>query len=75
MNNYEEIGIEVYEQAQAIFADCKAENDFCHQTGLVFGGTNRIKLTSRGWIAEPEYCTPLFLMNFKRLMRQSDYEN
>jgi len=64
MNAYEDIGIEVYETAQRIFEACDAGNDFCHQTGLVFGGTNRIRLTTAGWIAEASHCTENFLNKF-----------
>jgi len=70
MDAYEQIGIDVYEQAQGIFYDCKASNDFCHQTELVFGGTNRIKLTAGGWIALTSYCTPQFLAHFNRLPKE-----
>ncbi len=66
MNKYEEIGIEVYEQAQEIFEACDAGNDFCHQTGLVFGGWNRIKLTPQGWRAFRSDCTEQFLDKFDR---------
>jgi hypothetical protein len=65
-NDYELIGIDVYEMAQEIFEACNAGNDFCHQTGLVFGGTNRIKLTTRGWVADRSYCTPQFLAAFDK---------
>ena len=66
-HEFESIGIQVYEQAQEIFAACGAADDFCHQTGLVFGGTNRIKLTKRGWIAESSHCTEKFLDAFDRV--------
>ena len=61
----DEMGLGVYETAQEIFEACDAGNDFCHQTGLVFGGTNRIKLTTRGWVAEESHCTEKFLAAFK----------
>lgn len=61
---FEAIGIAVYETAKEIFEDCGAADDFCHQTGLVFGGTNRIKLTARGWQAEESHCTEKFLDAF-----------
>ena len=66
-NDYELIGIAVYEKAQEIFEACDAGNDFCHQTGLVFGGTNRIKLTKSGWVADSSYCTERFLDAFDRI--------
>lgn len=64
---FEAIGIAVYEKAKEIFEDCGAADDFCHQTGLVFGGTNRIKLTARGWQAEESHCTEKFLDSFDRI--------
>ncbi len=60
----DEMGLGVYETAQEIFEDCGAADDFCHQTGLVFGGHNRIKLTARGWVAEESHCTEKFLDAF-----------
>lgn len=66
-DKFEEIGIEVWETAQEIFEACDAADDFCHQTGLVFGGTNRIKLTTRGWVAEESHCTEEFLTAFDRI--------
>ncbi len=65
----EEIGLRVYGQAQEIFAACDAVDDFCHQTGLVFGGTNRIRLTMTGWVADPAYCTEKFLAKFEELQK------
>jgi hypothetical protein len=64
----EDIGGEVYETAEEIFEACDAADDFCHQTGLVFGGTNRIKLTRSGWVAEYSHCTEEFLTKFERIV-------
>jgi len=64
----DDMGVEVYETAQEIFEACGVPDDFCHQTGLVFGGTNRIKLTRSGWVAEHEYCTEEFLDAFDRVV-------
>lgn len=64
-HEFEMMGIQVYEMAKEIFDACGAEDDFCHQTGLVFGGTNRIKLTMRGWVAVESHCTARFLAAFK----------
>ena len=63
-----EIGADVYEHAQYIFEQCNAGDDFCHQTGLVFGGWNRIKLTARGWIEEESHCSEAFLQAFEKLV-------
>ncbi len=63
----DEMGIGVYETAQEIFEACGVPHDFCHQTGLVFGSTNRIKLTRCGWIAESSHCTEEFLDAFDRV--------
>lgn len=62
---FESIGIGAYEMAEEIFEICGVRHDFCHQTGLVFGSTNRIKLTTRGWVAEESHCTEKFLAAFK----------
>jgi len=62
-----EIGEAAAYEAATIFARCGAGDDFCHQTGLVFGGTNRIKLTPLGWVADESYCTERFLRQFKAL--------
>lgn len=62
-----DIGSEVFEMAEQIFIWCGAESDFCHQTGLVFGSTNRIILTQRGWQMDRSYCTPKFIENFEAL--------
>jgi hypothetical protein len=67
-HEFESIGIEVYEQAQEIFEACGVPDDFCHQIGLVFGGTNRIKLTRSGWVAEYSHCTEEFLDKFERIV-------
>jgi len=64
VNDYEQIGIDAYEIAEQIFQECNVPNDFSHQTGLVFGSTNRIKLTPRGWIADINYCTAAFIERF-----------
>ena len=66
MNDYEQIGIDVYEQAEQIFKSCGSGNDFCHQSGLTFGGTNRLTLTAGGWFADPAYCTARFLAAFNK---------
>ena len=63
----DEMGLAVYEQAQEIFKACGVPHDFCHQTGLVFGSTNRIKLTIRGWDVESSHCTEEFLDAFDRI--------
>ena len=64
MSIYEDVGFEVFEQAQEIFEACGAGNDFAYQSGLVFGGWNRIILTSQGWRADAAYCRPEFLQAF-----------
>lgn len=58
----------VFDAAEIIFGECGAANDFCHQTGVVFGGTNRIVLTTKGWRADRSYCTPEFLEKFDAYM-------
>jgi hypothetical protein len=60
----EEMSLHVQEIALYIFQACGAEDDYCHQTGLVFGGTNRIVLTSWGWRAHKSHCTERFLKEF-----------
>lgn len=67
-DEYEELGIAVYEKAQEIFEACGVPDDFSHQTGLVFGSTNRIKLTRSGWVADHSYCTEKFLDAFDRVV-------
>ena len=67
MNDYEQIGIDTYELAEQIFGLCGAPNDFCHQSELTFGGTNRITLTQWGWQASESHCTAQFLSKFKYL--------
>ena len=47
----EAIGSSVMELAFHIFCECGAEGDFCHQRDAVFGSTNRIGLTSSGWLS------------------------
>ena len=61
----------VHQVAKDIFEACGAVDDFCHQTGLVFGGTNRIILTVHGWEAIRDYCTPRFLAAFDEYMTGS----
>lgn len=63
-----ELGGDVHEMAEQIFEACGACSDFAYQGNLVFGSTNRIKLTSRGWIADTLYCNPDFLRKFERYM-------
>lgn len=58
----------IHQVAKDIFEACGAVDDFCHQTGLVFGGTNRIILTVHGWVADRDYCTPQFLAAFDEYM-------
>ena len=65
-NRLDDLGEEVYAIAATIFENCGAADDFCHQSGLVFGGTNRIKLTIYGWRADESYCTKRFLAEFNR---------
>lgn len=72
MNDLEEMGVAVYEMAQEIFIKCHAKDDFCHQTGLVFGGTNRITLTKRGWEADQGLCTLDFYSRFLNLKSQGE---
>jgi hypothetical protein len=62
-----DLGCRVLDMAEQIFKWCGAENDFCHQTGLVFGGTNRIILTHRGWEMDRSYCTEKFIEAFEGL--------
>ena len=62
-----ELGDAVYELAQEIFDNCGATDDICIQHGTVFGGTNRLILTVRGWCPDRSYCTEAFLANFDRL--------
>ena len=64
-----EIGADVLDEASMIFDACDASDDFCHQGGLVFGGTNRVTLGVHGWFADPLYCTPRFLEAFRKLMQ------
>ena len=64
----EELGVDVHSVAEQIFDECGAADDFGHQTGLVFGGTNRIVLTSLGWRADRSVCTPGFLEAFDKYM-------
>jgi hypothetical protein len=62
---YSDIGERVADHARRIFEHCGAAGDFClHNSGLVFGGVNRIKLEPWGWIAERSHCTDAFLTAF-----------
>jgi hypothetical protein len=62
------IGEDVAEQARALFEDCGEPDDYCHQTRLVFGGVNRIKLTRWGWRADAGHCTNRFYDRFAKLV-------
>ena len=68
-NDLIEIGMDVFEHAADIFNTCGASDDFCRQTGLVFGGTNRVILSSQGWYADPLYCTERFMAEFRKNYR------
>jgi len=63
----DDIGYRIFDMAEQIFKWCGAEDDFCHQTGLVFGGTNRIMLTYRGWEMDRSYCSEKFIEAFEGL--------
>ena len=70
-DEFEEMGELVYCQAQEIFRMCDAEKDFCKQGGgLVFGGTNRVRLQSNGWVAIKSHCTDEFYDKFQALMKR-----
>jgi hypothetical protein len=68
------IGNAVLEQAQSIFEECGYPKDFCVQCakGLIFGGWNRITLTSKGWYAHKESCTPRFYAEFQKKFGRLD---
>ena len=68
MNQQETLGQEVEEIALCIFAACGAESDYCIQTGTVFGGTNRLILSTHGWRIDRGYCTPEFIAKFDAMM-------
>jgi len=64
-----ELGRSVAEIAADIFADCGSPADFCiqHNAGdsIVFGGSNRLTLSARGWKASLIHCSPKFLTRCK----------
>ena len=62
----EDIGIEIVEMAQELFNKCGSIDDFCWQSGLTFGGTNRVTLGINGWIASGSHCTERFLQEFDK---------
>jgi len=62
-----DIGERVCDMAREIFEFCGAADDYCHQGGLVFGGTNRIMLNKWGWTADKGLCTARFLDRFEDL--------
>lgn len=64
----EDMGLSMVDIAEVIFKACGYPKDFCHQTGTVFGGWNRIWLTSHGWVADRTSCTPEFLAKFDAYM-------
>lgn len=71
-----DIDYAVQAMARSIFIDCGAESDYCVQyrgeNVLIFGGTNRLKLTRYGWTIDPSYCTPRFIELFnEKYGRQS----
>ena len=67
-----EIGADVADLAESIFAECGSRDDFGHQTGLVFGGLNRVILTARGFKMDRSYCSPRFKKRWDEL-NGSDY--
>jgi hypothetical protein len=66
-NEAHALAFAIADMAHSIFAECGREDDFCIQyaEGLVFGGWNRITLTSQGWYAHKESCTPEFYAKFQ----------
>ena len=59
-----DIGLAVMELAQDIFDQAGCPDDFCVQAiggSIVFGGTNRLILCTRGWVYDSSCCTEEFM--------------
>lgn len=67
MNDY--IAESVQDMARLIFEQCGDPDDYCVQSAswdcIIFGGWNRIKLTSKGWEIFESHCRPEFIAKFK----------
>jgi len=69
---YSELGEVVCDEARGIFDECGADEDFCIQdvgeTYIIFGGTNRLIWTCRGFTIDKHLCTPNFIDSFENLV-------
>jgi hypothetical protein len=59
----------VENMARWIFEECGDPEDYCVQSAswdcIIFGGWNRVKLTSKGWTLIEHNCRPEFIAKFK----------
>lgn len=71
MDNAENLGELLCEMAEEIFIECGAADDFCIQSvgsaAAVFGGTNRLIFTIKGFHIDESYCNHEFRRLFYKL--------
>jgi hypothetical protein len=65
-----EVGAAVAEMAYSLFLDLGIKDDFCVQSGIVFGGWNRIIWTPmNGFVLDEPYCTPHVIERWKAMKK------
>ena len=65
-----EMGVALLEVAEEVFHTCRADEDFCVQSiglsNVVFGGTNRLVFSHKGFFINESHCTPQFVRLFNK---------